>query len=938
MTSPENQQPITPENKQAEAVSRLEMEKSDGFSHYIMDANEDSPSLNARIDTSLEKARSAVVTESAWGLSRGTLFADEKLDVAMFVGDGPAAIERRLRKDMKNGSADAILIQTAEGYVYRSNPNGENSSTAIAVLNEQKGNRLLGKSENYENSVGRYIPRKDDLIVITDKQRAEEIVALPASEAEARMFDAEGEDAQSSFITIETPLRLSKNMFEAAVQSRNANVASRVKQSQERPARRQKAAQAVEAAAAVASPERDAPWANNEAEEMTPESTEQSDDTPFVIGQEVIVERSNGDHEDGWKIAEFKTVGGAEYARVVTKDADGKDIEKHVAINKLKRWQSEQQPENAKQNVAPWESNPAEDPTEALTDEKMTIEQRRAARLQAISNDLARYEDLAIKPMADRRKGKLSGARGDDDETITVPAAGAQAGEEGDSTEQISYNELVRRMESLAFRRDMTRRNELRDQNYSDDEISEIIASEQRDRAIAREDQIHDAMTTGKFGSMMEKYANYSRKKKIAVGLAVTAGIAMGGILIGGATAGAGAVVGLGAAKSAKAYLKRQSKVYERKADTDIAGIANDESSAQFERNISENTSIEDRNRLRASRRIALGNKFEHDAHAQEIKRSDRNKRIAVGLGAAAGALVGTGVVLRTLDTIEWAKNIDRPSLLFPNYTGGEQIDRPDIDAPTGLTPEQDNELNFPGDDTSVDDHHLDRDQEWPGGENHTETEAEKAAKSQLDYDKGDASGQTIDERAGSAPEYTYDPSAAETIEAGEGWNQTFGELGITDPSDKAALLADSDLMHQLQDRGLAYYDEQIGGWGMNMTADGQLPESAIDAIQDRAAELTSQEAVESADITEAFSDAANEISNGEGWNQTFGELGITDPNQQYALLNNYSMMQELKNLGLAYQDADGWKMNMTPTGKMPHEALDIVNKYAQAAGYDLAA
>lgn len=87
------------------------------------------------------------------------------------------------------------------------------------------------------------------------------------------------------------------------------------------------------------------------------------------------------------------------------------------------------------------------------------------------------------------------------------------------------------------------------------------------------------------------------------------------------------------------------------------------------------------------------------------------------------------------------------------------------------------------------------------------------------------------------------------------------------------------------------------------------------------------------------YSHDASTVSLGEGWYQTFGEIGITDSSQQYALLHNPALMQELTNQGLAYPDATlgGWGINMTADGKMPVESLKLIEDYARRSGYDLA-
>lgn len=90
---------------------------------------------------------------------------------------------------------------------------------------------------------------------------------------------------------------------------------------------------------------------------------------------------------------------------------------------------------------------------------------------------------------------------------------------------------------------------------------------------------------------------------------------------------------------------------------------------------------------------------------------------------------------------------------------------------------------------------------------------------------------------------------------------------------------------------------------------------------------------------TPEYSIHASTVTLGEGWYQTFSEVGITDPGQQYALLHNQALMQELANQGLAYPDATlgGWGINMTVDGKMPLESLKLIEDYAKQSGYSLA-
>jgi len=67
------------------------------------------------------------------------------------------------------------------------------------------------------------------------------------------------------------------------------------------------------------------------------------------------------------------------------------------------------------------------------------------------------------------------------------------------------------------------------------------------------------------------------------------------------------------------------------------------------------------------------------------------------------------------------------------------------------------------------------------------------------------------------------------TIDKGEGWYQTFEEMGI--PKEEWNSLLDR-VGDKLPD-DVAYYDQEAGEWRMNMTEDGKLPEEVLDMIHD---------------------------------------------------------------------------------------------------------
>lgn len=196
--------------------------------------------------------------------------------------------------------------------------------------------------------------------------------------------------------------------------------------------------------------------------------------------------------------------------------------------------------------------------------------------------------------------------------------------------------------------------------------------------------------------------------------------------------------------------------------------------------------------------------------------------------------------------------------------------------------------------------------------------------------------------------DYTQD---VRTITPGEGWYDTFRQMGITDCEVQEKLINDSALMQQLEAGKLAYHDPSLyEEWGIRMTPDGTMPSWALDLIADTYQEIVqvdgnSAPQVPSGDVATAVESLqgspAEVIVWGEGWLQTFDEtlteLGMTDPNKQYAMHNNYALMSELNDMGLAYHRYDGWGLLMTENGKLPYEAKELIVRYANPEAYGLA-
>src|SRR5690606_6698844 len=77
----------------------------------------------------------------------------------------------------------------------------------------------------------------------------------------------------------------------------------------------------------------------------------------------------------------------------------------------------------------------------------------------------------------------------------------------------------------------------------------------------------------------------------------------------------------------------------------------------------------------------------------------------------------------------------------------------------------------------------------------------------------------------------TYSAEALH-ISDGEGWYQTFKEMGVS-AEDRPALL--KLVGPKLKEMGIGYTAPDLGGYGMYMTADAKMPQSVLDYIHQTA-------------------------------------------------------------------------------------------------------
>lgn len=185
--------------------------------------------------------------------------------------------------------------------------------------------------------------------------------------------------------------------------------------------------------------------------------------------------------------------------------------------------------------------------------------------------------------------------------------------------------------------------------------------------------------------------------------------------------------------------------------------------------------------------------------------------------------------------------------------------------------------------------------------------------------------------------EWTYGADERR-ISNGEGWYQTFREMGV-DAGDRSELL--KDVGPHLHEKGLAYWDKNAHEWRMNMTENGKLPKSAIRYIAETAHEhgidtnydkfvdataSVSQEP-ETATVFHEFSSGAQHISDGEGFYHELSQMGVPASDQAEVL---QEAAPQLYDQGIAYEMNDSLPgINMTPDHVMPQESLETLHQAA---------
>lgn len=466
---------------------------------------------------------------------------------------------------------------------------------------------------------------------------------------------------------------------------------------------------------------------------------------------------------------------------------------------------------------------------------------------------------------------------------------------------------------------------------------------------IAGEDQAkqHSLLVerSGWLGKKMEQYANLSSRKKLLVGLglgALTFGTglgvgvvagALGGIFLTGAAAGAGAGL-LRLWGGARTYQLRRAEIYKSPLATPDFAVENGDTADTL--HLRQRAYLEKNSRDR----LANGEKVKKRAVAWALG--------TVALGGAAGVIghslaVDGGISLQHApggQLQHWAE--DRGWLHSVNDANQHVDAHP-------------NEGTLP------------------------------SSGSRGDYIPPKGGGDVV-------KDYLKEHAAARKIDRGEGWYQTFKELGVKQGDWQELLQKVGPKLHDIRYDGVraAYWDNNAHEWRINMTDNGKMSPEALRTIVKTAnsegflkhsLDLSSADpsvatvhsgvevpgysnAEVGANPTSgaATTEAANQlissseltpattVGHREGWLQTLGELkkaGVIDiPSQYYGKLLKVAGPELAK---IHYSDgtpvayyhhlSHEWRMYDSPDGGRLHpDAIRLLERLARQSGYAKAA
>jgi hypothetical protein len=377
---------------------------------------------------------------------------------------------------------------------------------------------------------------------------------------------------------------------------------------------------------------------------------------------------------------------------------------------------------------------------------------------------------------------------------------------------QTELNEKKSLLAELTEERNAVLVKKLHSENLNDEQIVEKVVELANSEAELSSKSQRDAMIGSKFyqkkwNEFNEVYANLSRPAKI--GAAVLTGF---GLVIAGSAASTlafpGAVL-LAGTRMAKTYYMNRSKLYSASETPPKIDCKNEDGT------------------LRDLDTVLMDAKNNSlNAIDSRIDRGDKIKRNATLATLGSVALIGVGAYAEHSDTINHvaAKVKDNVGDAFRgtrewfgslNGGGSRSVDM--------TFPEQ------PGAGSGVHDA-LDSGSGAgaPGGTFGT---------SEAFGDMNQPLPSSMPEMPSAMPEGGVDSGYYDffNVSQGEGWYQTFNEAGVTNATDRANLLNNDVLMSKLANMNLAYVDHSLGGWGLNMPADGKLPNEALTLIREAA-------------------------------------------------------------------------------------------------------
>ncbi len=317
-----------------------------------------------------------------------------------------------------------------------------------------------------------------------------------------------------------------------------------------------------------------------------------------------------------------------------------------------------------------------------------------------------------------------------------------------------------------------------------------------------------------KFGGWLNRGGGWTRfGKAAAVGMGAGivgagAGLLFGAAGMGAAVAGAGVLATKGALRFTKAYAKsdaRQGRGMNNLDDSEKDTWARELATQGGD------TVVEKAGNL-------SGEKFEVDTKREQGKRQKTMTTAVLGLTLGAGLATGIGFALDGFGVSGTVRDslIDRQSPVEPGDGDAGQ------ETPGVHTQEEIDEQIKEAEDR-VRDEYDDKINELEGKIDELEGELEDEIENPSN-DNGDISDIPGDN--GDYTDYILDHMDALNVASGEGWFQTFSELGIS-VEDHRELLA--EVGPRLAEMNVAYADASIGGYGI--AHPGDMPIEALQYI-----------------------------------------------------------------------------------------------------------